>query len=354
MTTARCQIVDLSVTRFYHCISRCVRGAFLCGAGLEHRKQWLENRLELLAASFAVSVAGFSIMDNHLHVLVRLDEEQVSKWTDEEVVRRWLAIYPPRRVYSGDESKLAKWISTLAGASARVCILRKRLANLGWFMKALKEPLARLANREDECQGTFWEGRYRSIAVLDEEALLATCAYIDLNPVAAGISSTPEKSRHTSIRQRVTHFRKKGKLKNLVSAQLGSVIASKKIGNAEQDHWLIPFEDRRPHTGSRPASDREGLVEKFTLGNYLLLVDYTGRLFRNGKARISEGIKKIFQRLDSSVEFWATRLKEMLASKKLRGRCFAGSILGIREDVKRKLKSRVINLQFQSPKIGIS
>ena len=68
------------------------------------------------------------------------------------------------------------------------------LQDLGWFMKALKEPLARMANREDDCKGTFWESRYKSIAILDEEALLATCAYIDLNPVAAGIAATTETS----------------------------------------------------------------------------------------------------------------------------------------------------------------
>ena len=66
MTTARSQIVDTDLTRYYHCISRCVRGAFLCGEGYEHRKDWIEQRIELLAANFALSVAGFSVMDNHI------------------------------------------------------------------------------------------------------------------------------------------------------------------------------------------------------------------------------------------------------------------------------------------------
>ena len=100
--------------------------------------------------------------------------------------------------------------------------IRKRLTNLGWFMKALKEPLARMANREDDCKGSFWEGRYKSIGILDEEALLATCAYIDLNLVAAGIAKFPETSRHTSIRQRVRHVRRKGQLDRLKAARQGS------------------------------------------------------------------------------------------------------------------------------------
>ena len=66
-------------------------------------------------------------------------------------------------------------------------------------MKCLKEPLSRLANKQDEAKGAFFEGRFKSVAILDDESLLATCAYIDLNPVAAGITKVPESSPHTSI-----------------------------------------------------------------------------------------------------------------------------------------------------------
>ncbi len=96
MTTARGQLVDLAVTRYYHCISRCVRRAMLCGDGFEHRKQWIEDRLELLADCFSVSVCGFSVMDNHLHTLVRLDPEEAKGWSNEDVVRRWINVYPPK------------------------------------------------------------------------------------------------------------------------------------------------------------------------------------------------------------------------------------------------------------------
>ena len=88
MTMARRKLMDLGVTRYYHCISRCVRRAMLCGEGFEHRKLWIEDRLELLAANFAVSACGFAVMDNHLHVLARLDPAAASEWSDEEIVRR--------------------------------------------------------------------------------------------------------------------------------------------------------------------------------------------------------------------------------------------------------------------------
>ena len=205
MTIARERLVDPSVTRYYHCISRCVRRAFLCGEGYEHRKQWIEDRLEVLAECFAVSVCGFAILDNHLHVLVRLDGDVANDWSAEEVVRRWIRVYPPRELRDAETKLVDQWVKQQLQDAKKVGTMRERLTKLGWFMKALKEPLARLANKEDGCKGTFWEGRYKSIAILDTEALLATCVYIDLNVVAAGKAATPETSRHTSIRQRVRH-----------------------------------------------------------------------------------------------------------------------------------------------------
>ena len=321
MTMARSQLVDLDVTRYYHCISRCVRRAFLCGEGFEHRKQWIEDRIELLAASFAVSVCGFSVMDNHLHVLVRLDPDAAKQWSDEDVVRRWIAVYPPRTLDVKDPKIVQMWVDHELKNERKVAAYRQRLAELGWFMKALKEPLARLANKEDDCKGTFWESRYKSIAILDEEALLATCAYIDLNPVAAGIAATPETSRHTSVRQRVRHAKAKGKLPQLKAAAASSVDGSRAAGRVEQDHWLCPLEDRRGlATNDGP---REGMLQGFSLGSYLLLVDYTGRLCRNGKARLSREVAGIFDRLGTSAEFWEHRLKKLFAKPRLLGSYFA-------------------------------
>jgi REP element-mobilizing transposase RayT len=330
MTIARSQLVDVGVTRYYHCISRCVRQAFLCGEGVAHRKQWIEDRLEHLARQFAVSVCGFAVMDNHLHVLVRLDPSPARQWSDEEVVRRWLAVYPPRnldlRKKKTDPRAVQAWVEQQCKDRKRVGVLRERLGNLGWFMKALKEPLARLANKEDGCQGTFWEGRYKSIAILDEEALLATCAYIDLNPLAAGMAATPETSRHTSVRQRLEHVRKRGGARLWKEVGRGDgkgldargAAAVRELGRLEDAHWLCPVENRQPQ-----GSVREGMVEGFTLGRYLLLVDYTSRLQRAGKARVSPEVAAIFERLGTSAEVWGMRLTRMLERARLMGSYFA-------------------------------
>ena len=337
MTTARSELVDLDVTRYYHCISRCVRRAFLCGEGYEHRKQWIEDRLELLANNFAIAVCGFSVMDNHLHVLVRLDPDVAKQWSDEEVVRRWIAVYPPRTLDVDDPKILRMWIDHELSDESKVTKYRQRLTDLGWLMKALKEPLARLANKEDDCKGTFWESRYKSIAILDEEALLATCAYIDLNPVAAGIAATPETSRHTSVRQRVRHVKAKGKLKQLKAAATGSVVDSRAVGRIEQDHWLCPLEDR--HGRARP-----GMLEGLSLGKYLLLVDYTSRLYRHGKARLSRELAGIFERLGTSSEFWSQRMKALFASARFLGSYFTTDRVRLRDLAARRGVHHLDNL----------
>ncbi len=318
MTVARNQLVDVNVTRYYHCISRCTRKARLLGEGSEHRKQWIEDRLQTLADAFAVSVCGFAVMDNHLHVLVRLDPDAANDWSAEDIVRRWLLAYPPKSANGQVLEVTQAWIKDLASDEQRVDVLRSRLSNLGWFMKALKEPLARMANKEDDCKGAFWEPRFKSIAILDDEALLATCAYIDLNPVAAGLAATPETSRHTSVHQRVEHAAAQGKLKELKAAASGSVAGSRAAGAVEEDLWLCPIEDRR-----REGSQREGLLEGFSLGSYLLLVDYTSRLCRQGKARVSPEVASILDRLGTSAEVWGHRIRHLLGKPRLLGSYFS-------------------------------
>ncbi|MCA9195535.1 MAG: hypothetical protein KDB03_27375, partial [Planctomycetales bacterium] len=198
MTLARSQLVDVSVSRWYHCISRCVRRARLLGEGGTDRKKWIEARLKKLDSIFAVSVGGFSVMDNHLHLLLRLDPDEAKTWTADEVVDRWFQLYPPRAtnrtVLTGKQ--LSELKSERARDSKWVAVARDRLSSLSWFMKNLKEPLSRLVNQEEKCTGAFFEGRFKSIAILDEESLLSVCAYIDLNPVAAGIAKAPEASEH--------------------------------------------------------------------------------------------------------------------------------------------------------------
>ena len=185
----------------------------------------------------------------------------------------------------------------------------------------------------------FFEGRFKSVAILDDESLLATCAYIDLNPVAAGIAEVPEASAHTSIKQRVEHVKEQGRTEDLNAAQAGSVAGSTAAAGLEEGLWLCPIEDRR-----RLDSSREGMLEGFSLGNYVLLVEYTGRLFREGKAGLISGeLAGVFERLGSNAENWQARLRK-LAAGRLLGRFFAASRARLREVAERLGMHHLANL----------
>jgi hypothetical protein len=288
MANPRSRCVDEAVTPWYHCISRCVRRLPLCGGKFLHRKQWIEDRLQELVEIFSVECAGFAVMDNHLHLLLRLDSRKAEEWSDEEVVRRWCRLFPLRNL-AGEAIKVSMdRIRRFAGDPDWVNKSRKRLADLGWFMKCLKEPLARRANREDGSSGAFWEARYKSIAVLDEASLLATAAYIDLNPLAAGATPTPEDSRHTSLRIRLDHCNINGTIQSL-REELSTLTHNPA---QEAGLWLLPVADDRPH-----GCDRPGLMVGCTLSYYLHVIDSTSRMIRDGKACLDPGMTPIFHRL---------------------------------------------------------
>ena len=339
MAIARAQLVDVSLARWYHCVTRCVRKAFLLGEGNHNRKEWLENRLEELAGIFAVAVGGFAVMNNHLHLLLRLDPEVARAWSDDEVVRRWGRLFPPRDKSRQPIPVSEHWVQWRLADPKWVANARERLQNLGWFMKCLKEPLSRLANRQDKTRGTFFEGRFKSVAVLDEGALLAIGVYIDLNPVAAKFAETPETSDYTSIKQRVDHVEARGMVAELEAASGGSVAGSQAAAGLEESLWLCPIEDRR-----ELDSSRDGMIPGFSLGSYVRLVDYTGRLFREGKASISAELAGIFERLGFDAQSWQIQIKK-LCGDRLLGCFFAASRAKLREIGDRLDVRRLVNLR---------
>src|ERR1700688_3959013 len=136
--------------------------------------------------------------------------------------------------------------------------------------------------------------------------ILATCAYIDLNPVAAGIAEVPEANPHTSVTTRVEHVTAQGRASDLKAAEHGSLAGSSASAGMEESIWLCPIEDRH-----KLDSSREGMLEGFSLGSYLILVDYTGRLFRDGKAAISAELSGILNRLGSRDASWQARLEKV-------------------------------------------
>ena len=275
MTIARKRQVHPETTPYYHVVSRCVRRAFLCGTDgdrcFEHRRQWIVERLNLLAQVFAIDVVAYAVMSNHVHLVVRLAPQRSAAWSDDEVIKRWSAVYGiPALVHASQDTDAPAAVKDAAGDM--IAVRRQRLGSLSWFMKCLNESIARRANREDGCTGAFWEGRFKSQALLDEKALLACMAYVDLNPIRAGTARTPEHSDYTSVRQRI---------------------------RGTDEVSLVGFSGE---------SEKDPLP--ISLPDYLSLVEWTGRISVPGKrSRIPEGTPPILERLGFDDRAWVESLK---------------------------------------------
>ena len=183
--------ISLQDTPYYHCVSRCVRHTFLCGVdkhtghSYEHRRQWVEDRLLFLGSVFSIDICAFAVMSNHTHVVLHIDKEQALNWSELEVLERWHKLYSgtlltQRFMHQPLRDDMSK--AELKMVSQIVDIYRQRLFDISWFMRCLNEYIARQANKEDNCTGRFWEGRFKCQALLDEAALMACMAYVDLNP----------------------------------------------------------------------------------------------------------------------------------------------------------------------------
>ncbi|WP_261593588.1 transposase, partial [Pseudoalteromonas holothuriae] len=209
MATARKRQVSLVDTKYYHCISRCVRRAFLCGddtvtgKSYEHRRQWVEDKLLALAKVFCIDVCAYAVMSNHTHIVLYVDDKKAKRLNDKAILIRWHKLFKgtllTQKYLQGDKLDKAQQFFL----NRTIADYRKRLADISWFMRVLNEDIARKANKEDNCTGRFWEGRFKSQALLDEAALAACMAYVDLNPIRAKMAKTPEDSEHTSVQKRI-------------------------------------------------------------------------------------------------------------------------------------------------------
>lgn len=209
MATPRYKLVDEENACCYHVASRCVRRAWLCGhdpltrRDYSHRKSWLVDRMKSLARSFAVELYAFAVMSNHFHIVLHYDPKACESWSDEEVAWRWVEAFPPVEHGEIVEARKAERRALLLDDPDRLEHLRRTLGSLSAFMKHLKQPIARRANLEDECEGHFFEQRFYSGALLSEKALLAAMVYVDLNPVRAGQVRSLIECQDTSVGERL-------------------------------------------------------------------------------------------------------------------------------------------------------
>jgi REP element-mobilizing transposase RayT len=305
----RREIIADGEIQVFHVVNRCVRRTHLCGQDrrsrkdYSHRREWIRKRLEVLAGIFAVDILGFAVMSNHLHVVVRTRPDVGASWSDEDVARRWWNLFPRRKNKDKSPAEPTKEeLDKINNSPNGMKEKRRRLSNLSWFMKCLCEPIAKEANREDKVRGHFWESRYKAQPLLDEMAIAACMAYVDLNPIRAGIAEAPETSDFTSVQARIQD-RQEAQSRCTTEAQVVNTEHGLRAG------WMAPVELQPEHKQSREKQTARRASNKgclfMSLDQYLQLLDWTGRQLRRDKPGVISGdLKPIMERLDCTVESW--------------------------------------------------
>jgi hypothetical protein len=322
-----------------HAVQRCVRRAFLAGrdqhTGKDYgfRREWIRRRMEALASAFAVDVLSYAVLSNHMHLILRNRPDVLAAWSDREVAIRWLKVFPGRRIEEHLGEPTDNDVEMLVRDKERLAEVRKRLSDISWFMRALSEPIARMANRQDECTGRFWEGRFKAQRITDEAGLLACAMYVDLNPVRAAMAESPDQSQHTSAYDRI----KGGKGQQIDSAafdlvpvptaQAGEEIRDTPVDELRQkrrakrrnptgqrirrDAWLAPLTLRSTSAAQDPELNREGVRASnkgfldISLEDYLRLLRWTGRQRDEGSGRqVPTSMKPVLARLGIDLAMW--------------------------------------------------
>ncbi|MDH1313117.1 transposase, partial [Shewanella xiamenensis] len=173
---------------------------------------------------------------------------------------------------------------------------QERLSSISWFMRCLNEEIARKANREDACKGAFWEGRFKSQALLDEQALLACMMYVDLNPIRAGIADSLQSSDFTSIQER---------LNALSPNSVTPLITQPPVDNTQP----LPHKSLAKFEGATHIHQQTGIP--FHFADYLELIDWTGRAIRHDKKGFIDNLRpKLLNELGIVSDAWLLSAKE--------------------------------------------
>ncbi|MGI2258643.1 transposase [Shewanella sp. GXUN23E] len=299
MTTARRQLIDAESTPFYHVINRCVRRAFLCGEdkhtgqNYEHRRGWIVNKIKQLASVFCIDICAYAVMSNHYHLVLRIDTQALRQLSQQDVITRWTTLFNgnviAHRYLQGDELSEGEQLVL----DKLLTEWHERLGSISWFMRCVNEEIARRANIEDSCKGAFWEGRFKSQALLDEQALLACMMYVDLNPVRAGIADSVQESDFTSVQERINELREQNPSAQPQRLTPGDI----------QLKPLLMFD------GSVGELKQTGIP--FHFADYLDLIDWTGRAIRPDKrGAIAATRPKLLNELGIATDAWLLSANE--------------------------------------------
>ena len=276
-----------------HVMNRSVRRCFLMGddpisgKNFDHRKVWMEKKLELHAANFGIDLLGQAILSNHFHLVLRSRPDVVETWDDTEVARRWWRLCPKRKDEHGVALEPNKFeLNSIRNDPDKVKEIRLRLSDISWWMRLLCQHVGQRANFETGETGKFWESRFKAVRLLDDAAILSCVAYVDLNPIRATLAETIESSDFTSAKKRLEAL-----LLETASGTSDESDVSPAVSPARSpDRSLSPvqIDELRDALGARPSAQGTRCSDKGFLNmssaEYLELLDWTARQIVPGKA----------------------------------------------------------------------
>ncbi len=234
----------------------------------------------------------------------------------DEVIERWYSLFNGHLLVDRYLTEETISAAHLQAVEKLVELWRGRLYDISWYMKCLNEHIARQANKEDQCTGRFWEGRFKSQALLDDIALLSCMAYVDLNPIRAGITSNLSKSDFTSIQKRIAQYQSYQKQRRQKNTD---------ISTSEQPTALLLF-----------AGVSETNAIPFSYADYFELVDWSGRHIDPKKTSYIKACEpKILATLGINTDDWLTAVKNF---RRQYG-SFAGTVEHLRDFAHRHGKS---------------
>ncbi len=198
-----------------------------------------------------------------------------------EVARRWWTLCPRRKNRDGTAKEPTESeLNSIRNDPDKVRVIRRRLSDISWWMRLLCQHVGQRANRETRESGKFWESRFRAVRLLDESALLACVAYVDLNPIRAALAETIEVSDFTSAKKRLEALL----METAASAsdmQQPATLPDASLAAVHNDE-LRDEAGPQPSAGGKRCSDKGFL--NMTSAEYLELLDWTARQIVPGKA----------------------------------------------------------------------
>ncbi|AMV32830.1 hypothetical protein VN12_11950 [Pirellula sp. SH-Sr6A] len=367
MRSARADIYRPDEVATVHTIATIVRKYFLLGDDAltrkdhSHRGLWITKQIEEQAQYFGIDVLGHAIMSNHFHSVLRSRPDIVQEWDDTEVARRWMLMCPKRK--NKDKTPAEpneKELDAIRTKPEKLKEIRLRLSDISWWMRILCQRVAKRANLELQETGRLFNGRFKAVRLLDDEAILACVSYVDLNPIRAQVAQTLEASQYTSVAQRFAAL--KQELAKSEPPPEGTQTQSPQFPAPSEDPalpqrllpdaYLAPIEliDERGSQGSKPSKTKKRCSDKGVVPlssmNYIQLLDATARIIREGKKGFTpEEVPPVLERLGLDPERWidyTTHFSRMFSLA-------AGSVRSMKEARTLVTQRQIYCPRFQRP-----